>query len=294
MLAVDWGTSSFRAYRVDGDGTVRERREAPMGILQIAGGDFAAAFEAQVGDWLRAGEAPVVMCGMIGSRQGWVEAPYVECPAGAAELAGRLCPVPLRGVEAWIVPGLVDRTRGVPDVMRGEETQLMGALSQLGPGRHVVCLPGTHSKWVDVIDGRIAGFRTHMTGEVFAVLKGHSILGRLMAEEADDEGAFDQGLTRARDAGGLLHHLFGSRTRGLLDELPATSLASYLSGILIGHELAVETAAPAVVHIIGAPRLAALYERALSRFGKTARVLDPDIAVTGIVAIARNLPRKTV
>lgn len=293
MLAVDWGTSSFRAYRM-ADGEVRDKREAPMGILQVAGGDFAGVFEAQVGDWLEAGEAPVIMSGMIGSRQGWVEAPYVECPAGTGELAMGLCPVRWRDRQAWIVPGLVDRSGGVPDVMRGEETQLVGVLGQLGPGTHVVCLPGTHSKWARVADGRITGFRTHMTGEAFAVLKAHSILGRLMNEGAEDDGAFDQGVARARDAGGLLHHLFGVRTRGLLGELPSAALSSYLSGMLIGHELAAEAEGTPTVYLIGAPRLTALYVRALERLGKTPRVLDADAAVTGLAALARNLPRKTV
>jgi 2-dehydro-3-deoxygalactonokinase len=293
MLAIDWGTSSFRAYRVS-EGVVREKREAPLGILQVAGGDFAGALEGQVGDWLAAGEYPVVMSGMIGSRQGWVEAPYVECPAGADDLAARLCPVRWAGREAWIVPGLVDRHGGVPDVMRGEETQLVGALGGLGSGSHLVCLPGTHSKWARIVDGRIAGFRTHMTGEVFGVLKAHSILGRLMAEDGEDEGAFDQGFARARDTGGLLHHLFGARTRGLLGELPAAALSSYLSGMLIGHELVPEADGAAVVHLIGAPRLTSLYARALGRLGKTTHVLDADAAVAGLVALARNLPRKTV
>jgi 2-dehydro-3-deoxygalactonokinase len=293
MLAIDWGTSSFRAYRVV-EGVVREKRAAPLGILQVAGGDFAGALEGQVGDWLAAGERPVAMSGMIGSRQGWVEAPYVECPAGADDLAARLCPVRWAEREAWIVPGLVDHSGGVPDVMRGEETQLIGALGELGPGSHLVCLPGTHSKWARIADGRIAGFRTHMTGEVFGVLKAHSILGRLMAEGGEDEGAFDEGLARARETGGLLHHLFGARTRGLLGGLPAAALSSYLSGLLIGHELAAEADGAQAVHLIGAPRLTGLYARALGRLGKIAHVLDPDAAVAGLVALTRDLPRKTV
>ncbi len=241
MIAVDWGTSSFRAYRLGSDGEVQEKREAPLGILQLKGAHFAGALESQVGDWEAAGEATILMSGMIGSRQGWAEAPYVECPAGAADLAKRLHPVEWRGKTLWIVPGLVDRTRGVPDVMRGEETQLIGVLPALGSGRHTICLPGTHSKWVRIEAGRIAGFRTHMTGEVFAVLRQHSILGRLMSDGPDDDGAFEAGLARATEAGGLLHHLFGTRTRGLFDELAATSLSSYLSGIVIGHELMAES-----------------------------------------------------
>lgn len=288
MIAVDWGTSSLRAHRLGPDGKVLEKREAPLGILQIQGGDFAAALESQAGDWEAAGETTILMSGMIGSRQGWSEASYVECPAGAADLARRLHPVAWRGETLRIVPGLVDRSGGVPDVMRGEETQLVGALPALGPGRHTICLPGTHSKWVRVEDGRIAGFRTHMTGEVFAVLKQHSILGRLMSEGPDDDAAFGAGVDRAREAGGLLHHLFGARTRGLFDELPAASLSSYLSGLLIGHELAAEDARAATVHVLGAPHLARRYLQALERLGRSAAALDPDAAAAGLFRIASS------
>lgn len=293
MIAVDWGTSSFRAYRLGPDGKMQEKREAPLGILQLKGAHFAGALDSQVGDWEAAGETTILMSGMIGSRQGWSEAPYVECPAGAAELAGRLHPVEWRGKKLWIVPGLVDRSGGVPDVMRGEETQLLGVLPMLGAGPHTICLPGTHSKWVRIEDGRIAGFRTHMTGEVFAVLKQHSILGRLMTEGADDEAAFNAGVTRAGEPGGLLHHLFGTRTRGLFDELPSASLASYLSGLLIGHELAAEGGS-GTVQVLGSPHLARRYGQALQHLGRSAVVLDPDAAVAGLFQIASTLARKNV
>jgi 2-dehydro-3-deoxygalactonokinase len=294
MIVIDWGTSSFRAYWLAEDGAVRERREAPLGILQLKGPHFAGAFESQVGHWAAQDDGPILMSGMIGSRQGWAEAPYAECPAGPDDVAGRLLPVEWQGRRLWIVPGLVDRTRGVPDVMRGEETQLFGVLDTLGPGGHTVCLPGTHSKWVRVENGRVTGFRTHMTGEVFAVLKQHSILGRLMNASADDEAAFDGGLARSAEPGGLLHHLFGVRTLGLFEELPPASLASYLSGILIGHELAAETGSAGMVHILGAPQLGALYVRALRHSRKTPHILDADAAVAGLYRLARNLPRKNV
>lgn len=294
MIAIDWGTSSFRAYRLDAAGRIVDRREAPLGILQLKGAHFAGALESQVGGWEADGESTLVMSGMIGSRQGWAEAPYVECPAGAADLAKRLHAVEWRGKTLWIVPGLVDRTRGVPDVMRGEETQLIGVLPALGSGKHIVCLPGTHSKWVRIEGGGIAGFRTHMTGEVFAVLKQHSILGRLMADGPDDDTAFESGIARSLDEGGVLHHLFGTRTRGLFDELPAASLASYLSGLLIGHELAAESTDSSTVHILGAPHLARRYAHALKAVGRKAETLDSDAAVTGLFQIAALLPRKNV
>jgi len=294
MIAVDWGTSNFRAYRLDVHGKVLERREAPLGILQLKGPHFAGALDSRIGDWEAAGETTVLMSGMIGSRQGWAEAPYVECPAGAVELAKRLHSVEWRGKSLWIVPGLVDRTRGVPDVMRGEETQLVGVLSALGDGKHTVCLPGTHSKWVRIENGRIAGFRTHMTGEVFAVLKQYGILGRLMTDGPDDDAAFDAGVARSGEAGGLLHHLFGARTLGLFDELQPASLSSYLSGLLIGHELAAESMQSATVHVLGAPHLAGRYAHALERLGRRVALLDPDAAVTGLFHLASLLSRKNV
>ena len=299
VIAVDWGTSSFRAYRLDDAGQVRQRLAAPMGILRVEDRDFAAALETQIGGWARdRPHAPIVMSGMIGSRQGWVETPYLPCPAGLDEIAAAMVRTPWRdGREVWIAPGLACRGEGgVPDVMRGEEVQILGALDALGPGRHRLCLPGTHSKWARVEDGRILAFRTHMTGEVYEVLRGHSILGRLMAKaegegEADGERWFDEGLSRAEAAGGLLHHLFGVRARGLMAEVPAEGLGAYLSGLLIGHEVAAACANLAgKVHILGARRLSARYGAALARRGLAVVELDPEAVATGLSHLAARLP----
>jgi 2-dehydro-3-deoxygalactonokinase len=222
------------------------------------------------------------MSGMVGSRQGWKEAPYVQCPAGFDEIAAELVEV-RQGV--WIVPGLACRdSAGVPDVMRGEEVQVLGA-GQDG----LICLPGTHSKWVEVKKGRIERFSTFMTGEVYAVLKQHSILGRMMAEERPDAGAFAEGVGRSGEAGGLLHHLFGVRTRGLMAELGAAASASYLSGILIGHELRSQDAKQ--FHLLGAPALASLYQQAAAALGIETRTLDPDAAVRSLYRLGAMLPR---
>jgi 2-dehydro-3-deoxygalactonokinase len=293
MIAVDWGTSSFRAYRVAANGAVVERRSAPLGIMQVERGRFAQALESQIEDWLAPGEGPVLMCGMIGSRQGWKEAPYVACPAAPEDIAQRLVEVTWGARHrAWLAPGLSSRDDdGVPDVMRGEETQILGVLDEL-PHAAWICLPGTHSKWVEIRGGKIARFRTHMTGEMFAVMKAHSILGRMMQETALDARWFDAGVQRARAAGGLLHHLFGVRARGLFGELPDTGASSYLSGILIGHELlSVPVSAEAGVYLLGAPELERLYRRALEQFGRPSVTLDPDAAVRGLIRLARNLPR---
>jgi 2-dehydro-3-deoxygalactonokinase len=296
MIAVDWGTSSFRAYRLDGMGRVLDLRAAPAGILTIAAGGFPAALETQLGDWLD--DAPIVMSGMIGSRQGWREVPYVECPADVAAIARGLAPVEWgAGQRAWIVPGLSCRdVAGVPDVMRGEETQILGALEALPAGEAVICLPGTHSKWARVREGRILSFATAMTGEAFAVLRRHSILGRLMPEGSDgatDAGWFHAGLRRAGEPGGLLHHLFGVRSRGLFGEVPEAGLASYLSGMLIGREIA-DMAPPAgcPVHLIGAKDLVALYALALPESGREPIALDADCVARGLFRLAAHLSRE--
>ena len=272
MIAVDWGTSSLRCYRLDARGKIIEARASADGILSVPAGRFPDVLQRQIAGW---SETPIVMSGMVGSRQGWKEAPYVQCPAGFDEIAGKLVEV---RQGAWIVPGLTCRdSAGVPDVMRGEETQILGCGAE-----GTLCLPGTHSKWVEVKNGRIERFSTFMTGEAYAVLRQHSILGRMMEEGKPDEGAFAQGVERAGDEGGLLHHLFGVRTRGLTGELGAAASASYLSGILIGHELRAQGAPE--FGVLGTAELAARYQRAASLLGMKARVLDPD---AGVRALAR-------
>jgi 2-dehydro-3-deoxygalactonokinase len=288
MIAIDWGTSSLRCYRLDAAGRIIDSRSSAKGILAIEDRRFSQALESEAGDWIARGEAPILMSGMIGSRQGWAEAAYAECPAGFAEIGDALKEVRWGMHRAWIAPGLACRDDcGVRDVMRGEEVQVLGVIDALGMGEHWICLPGTHSKWVQIRDGRIERFRTYMTGEVFAVLKTHSILGRMMAgAEADDE-AFMEGVARAGESGGLLHHLFGVRARGLFGEIADRSSASYLSGILIGHELHSVGRNATRFHLLCAPQLAALYTQASHAIGAEAVVLDPDAAVRGLFKLSK-------
>jgi len=288
LIPVDWGTSTFRAYRLAPDGKILETRSAPKGILAVEAGRFPQVLEEQVGDWLAAGEAPVVMSGMVGSRQGWAEVPYVQCPAGFDELARNLTRVEWGKRQAWIVPGLsfVDEA-GVPDVMRGEEVQILGSLPALPRSACWICLPGTHSKWAQVEEDRIAGFRTHMTGELFSVLKSHSILGRMMQDGAFDDTAFAEGVQRSGEADGLLHHLFGVRTRGLFGELSGSQAPSYLSGLLIGHELR-QADVSGKIFLLGAPELAAHYSQAARLLGIEIEPLDPQAAARALWLLARN------
>lgn len=289
MIAIDWGTTSFRAYRLDGDGAVIEKRVAPLGIMQVEQGRFAPTLQAQIGDWLASGEIRVLMSGMIGSRQGWREAPYVTTPAGADALAEGMVSVPMEhGGLAWIAPGVCTRDAGgVPDVMRGEETQILGVLDRLPASGAWVCLPGTHSKWVHVQERRIVGFRTFMTGEVFAVLKTHSILGRMMDDAPPDMAAFDAGLVTGAERD-LLHQLFGVRARGLLAELPAERSASYLSGLLIGSELASLPDEMRRAWLLGSSELSRLYRYALERKGIVVEGLDQDAVVGGLRTLDRT------
>lgn len=297
MIGIDWGTSSFRAYRLDAAGEVRDRIETGQGILEVPPGGFPATLRAAIGPWLAAGERLVLLCGMVGSRQGWVEAPYRPCPAGPAEIAGALTPIPFEGARCLLVPGLSTRdAAGVPDVMRGEETKLLGLLAELGDAPALACLPGTHSKWARIDGGQVQGFTTHMTGEVRATLLEHSILGRLAAPAAAEaEPDFLRGVRRAREAGGLLHHLFGTRALGLMGELGPEGTEAYLSGLLIGHEVGAAVAGaggdapPGPVHLAGAPALCRRYALAFGEFGLAHRAHDPDLAARGLARIGQGL-----
>lgn len=292
MLAVDWGTTSFRAYRLDPAGGIVDARSAPAGILSVGGGDFAAVLEQHAGDWIAAGETQIVMSGMIGSRQGWLEVPYAPCPAGLEEIAAGMRKVAWKRGEAWIAPGVTCRDdAGIPDVIRGEETQILGVLDQFGAGLHTICLPGTHSKWVEVENGRITRFSTHMTGEAFAVFKGHSILGRMMKDGITDRNAFADGVRRSADGGGILHHLFGVRSRGLFGELPDSASASYLSGLLIGHEIRAAGTGGRTVHLLCTAQLADVYRQALDVRGLESSTLDSNAVTRGLFRLASRLAK---
>lgn len=290
MIGVDWGTTSFRAFRVGRDGTIRDRRASARGIMNVPDGRFGDTLRDEIGPWLALGEDQVLLSGMIGSRQGWKEAPYIPLPAGPGELARGLADIGFDWARVKLVPGLsgVDAS-GVAEVMRGEETQVMGVPALLRDGG-IACLPGTHSKWVRVDGGRITGFTTHMTGEAFAALRGHTILGRMMRDGPADGAPFDAGLSRSAEPGGLLHHVFGVRALSLANRLPETDAPAYLSGILIGHEVraALAGAPDKVVQIIGAPDLTALYARAIAAAGGYSERHDGEAAAKGLALIAEH------
>jgi 2-dehydro-3-deoxygalactonokinase len=290
LIAIDWGTTAARAYLMNARGDVDDERASPLGIARVEGGRYAEALAALLGDWIDDG-APRLACGMIGSRQGWVEAPYVECPASLDALATSLARVSAGALT--IVPGLVTRDRhGIPDVMRGEETQLLGAVAI--DEAVLAVLPGTHSKWARVERGIVVDFATWMTGELYATLLDHSILGR-MAERggAPSQEAFARGVRRGLDEGALAHDVFGARTLALTGGLAPRDVAEWLSGLLIGREIReariwahAAGTADARVRIIGSDVLAERYASALAQAGLTADRGASDAAARGLWRIA--------
>lgn len=297
LIGLDWGTTQLRAYRFVADGHVAESRQLPAGILRVTGG-FDRAFDDACGDWWTASPAtPIVACGMIGSAHGWREAPYLDVPTDLDALGRALTEVSTRsGALLRIVPGLIARGGILPEVMRGEETQVAGALDHDAapqPGADTwIGLPGTHTKWVRVCDRQLVQFRTFMTGEIFAALCEHTLLGRTMRPAAaPDHRAFDRGVEVARSPAGragVLSTMFSTRTLGLVGALPPEAQPDYLSGLLIGHELAgldflAERRGP--IALVGSDDLCERYRRALAACGHAAAVA-PNATERGLWRVA--------
>ncbi|MDP1964041.1 MAG: 2-dehydro-3-deoxygalactonokinase [Reyranella sp.] len=285
LIAVDWGTSSLRGARLDETGRVLGEKSTPLGILNVPNGDFAGVFASLFSDWMTPAGTVCLISGMAGSRQGWVEAPYVACPAGPDELRRHLHWIEPGRIA--IVPGLSDEQDEVPDVMRGEEVQIFGAMRLAGLAEGLFVLPGTHSKWATVRGGRVTGFRTCMTGEFYGLLSQHSILARtLEADAALDEAVFLRGVTRAGNGQGLLHNAFGVRALALFGRLSPAQSASYLSGLLVGEELRLqELPAGREVIAIGTPALTARYALALGQMGARVRTFGAEATWAGLRAL---------
>lgn len=286
LLALDWGTSSLRGAVLADDGRVLLERSFARGILTVEKNGFAAVFKSCFGDW----KQPNTLCliaGMAGSQQGWIEAPYCLCPAGLADVAAQLAWIEPGRIA--IVPGLSVHNDGVHDVMRGEETQVFGALQLLGLQDARMVLPGTHSKWVTVSNSRISNFSTWMTGEFYALLSQHSILARTLPslETPHNDKAFEQGVTYALRSDGLLHTAFSTRTLSLFKRMTADELPSYLSGVVIGEELKGQhlTSGEALV-LIGAPALCSRYDQALALLGVKPVIIGNQATWAGLKAIA--------
>jgi 2-dehydro-3-deoxygalactonokinase len=291
VIAIDWGTSSLRGAQLGASGQVLESCEFPRGILTVPPGQFEAVFHELFGDWMQEPGALCLISGMAGSRQGWQEAPYCPCPAGFAELGQHL--LWLQPGRIALVPGLSCTsadTLNTPDVMRGEEVQIFGALQLAVRDSATLVLPGTHSKWVQVQGGRVTQFQTFMTGEVFALMSQQSILGKTLdLNGAFDEAIFLQGVDQSQQAGSVLHHLFAVRTLGLFERLSAAQLPSYLSGLLIGEELRTQSLSPSQdgpVILIGSDALTLRYTLGLQHLGIACQSHGAEATWAGLFALA--------
>jgi 2-dehydro-3-deoxygalactonokinase len=287
FLAADWGTSNLRAWRLGADGQVKAVRRLPWGVAGLQPGEAARKLDEELRPALDAEGLPAVLCGMIGSAMGIAEAPYADCPAGAADVARRLLQA---GPRTFIVPGLrCARPDGFPDVIRGEETKVLGWLG-LDPrrrrGDHVLCLPGTHCKWVRIRNGRIHDFMTCMSGELFALLGEKSVL-RPGAPPSDPD-AFREGLEYGSASAPLASRLFTVRARMVgpepAERLEGGKAASFLSGLLIGDETArlpqlLGLGPGSTVGLMGERGLCDLYAPALSLNGLTVEEADAEQAV---------------
>ncbi|MEP9387027.1 2-dehydro-3-deoxygalactonokinase [Mesorhizobium sp. KR9-304] len=307
VAAVDWGTSSFRLWLLDAAGMVLAERRSGEGMLTASAEGFGPILEKHLAAAGASEILPAIICGMAGARQGWIEAPYVTLPAGLDGILAGAVPVPGQGLgqgggqprEIRILPGLAQRSAETPDVMRGEETQLAGLLPLFASGRHVICMPGTHSKWVEAEDGVISGFRTWLTGELFSVLSTQSILRHSLGENAapplPDTPAFVAACAEALGQGGDIGpSLFRIRAATLLNDLAPEDASATLSGLLIGAEIAsarrmFNPPANKVILVASGP-LGSLYAAALKLAGCTVLAADADEAVrAGLFEAAKRL-----
>jgi 2-dehydro-3-deoxygalactonokinase len=273
LIAIDWGTSNLRASLLGAGGAVLESRAAAGGVMAVTGGRFAEALQALCGDWIEEHACPAIASGMVGSRQGWREAPYVECSASLAQVAAQLLRIELTPHTALhIVPGLrCTGANGQDDVMRGEETQLWGAAL---PAGHCCVLPGTHSKWAWMGQGgEVARFQTFMTGELYALLTQHGILGRGMLFDHERPQAFASGVQLGlAEHASATHVIFAARTAGLMHRIEPEGLPDFLSGILLGVEIgsALQRQPLRQVTLLGDDALCRRYETALALAGASA------------------------
>ncbi|WP_293800946.1 2-dehydro-3-deoxygalactonokinase [uncultured Bosea sp.] len=292
LIALDWGTTRARAFLISETGAVLERRVADRGIQSVPPGGYPEAFAELAGDFRHATpDAAIVLAGMVGSRNGWIEARYVPCPASPAEIAAAAIKVDLdAGTRATILPGL-SCDDGAFDVMRGEETLIVG----LGVSDGIACLPGTHSKWAEIRQGRITRFASFMTGEIYGLLRNDSILARLA--EAPSEADAVEGAARGRAAtarpGGLLNTAFAARTEVLAGRMAGGAVGPYLSALLVGQEIAGAEALfgrGQEIHLVADGALAESYGTGLRARNHPVRIISPEAAfVAGVRRLAGEL-----
>jgi 2-dehydro-3-deoxygalactonokinase len=293
FIAINWGSSNFRAYRIDETGRARDTLTEAAGIAALDRAGMEAQIERVNQRW--PGVDALYACGMIGSNIGWVDAGYVDCPVGLEELAGRLHATEIGGRKMLIVPGLACHRAAdnAPDILRGEETELFGLMSAGRiPLNGMVALPGTHGKWVQIVDGRVADFMTAMSGEIFDRLTANGLLASIVGAPAQPGPAFDAGVRASASRKlGLGTLLFGARARVIRQELARDDAASYLRGLLIGAEIADASAIYPIgeggtITLIGTSQVCAMYARGLMLLGLASQTVDAaDATLRGFAAL---------
>lgn len=293
LIAVDWGTSNFRAFLVDRQsGECLDSRRSDAGLRSLSSAEFPHYCASQVGDWREEGRVPIYLAGMVGAKRGWAEAPQLELPVDSGDLAEHMVPAP--GLDnAWIVPGVKMLQPEHVDVMRGEEIQAFGALMLADETSALCCLPGTHSKWAQIEEGRMVAFTTAMTGELYHVMRHHTLPGEPSRSAAEfDAAAFHQGLKAAEHPAGVLHALFEARSRYLYAGLAAEQVGSFLSGVLIGSEVAHQRSLHrnvSQVLLVGSPALNGLYRLALESSAFRVHEITSDAAtLAGLCRLAER------
>jgi len=283
IIAVDWGTSSFRLWLMSNDGTVLAEHRSHEGMSEVAERGFETVLESHLRTLQIPDNLPVVVCGMAGSRQGWVETGYIDTPADVTTIGRHAVVVPGVARRVIIIPGLAARSLNEPDVMRGEETQLLGAHLEL-PGGERYCMPGTHSKWVSMNGAMVTGFETFMTGELFATISARTILVHSTGGDGQVDAQDPAFLTGVRDGwtrpDKTTHHLFSIRAGQLLHDRGQDENRARLSGLLIGAEFAgAGIRGDEQIGLVASGALQRLYHAALSECGVAVRDIDADVAV---------------
>lgn len=286
-IAIDWGTSSRRIYLIDADGNIRAEERSSAGAASVKSSDYPAII---AGIRHSMGFLPVIAAGMVGSRIGWMETPYVQTPAGIETIADNA--IYLRSEDVILLPGVAHSAAGRVDVMRGEEIQALGAwISGAVSANALLCQPGTHNKWIRLRDGKIERFTTVMTGELFALLRGKGTLAPFLQEPVQDDEHFQAGVAAAGSGRAIGAALFHARAATLLGDLPAGGAASYVSGLLIGSDIMEGRSGQERLNIIASDELSRLYLSAARHMKLSARPIQTALAFTsGVHMIWKQLP----
>ena len=302
FVAIDWGSSNFRAYRVTSTGRVLERLATGEGVANLTREGMAKAVAVVAARWPSETDA-LFCCGMIGSSVGWAEVPYLKCPISPEQIALQMTPMEIQGQTILVSPGLTCRSEdGSPDVIRGEEVLCLGSLrgnDLFSQGRGLLCLPGTHTKWVAIEDGSIHAFSTSLVGELYGALSTSNVFRNHLQGTASVSEAFLRGVDYGASGGGLTRLLFTVRSRSVLGELPHDDAPSYASGVLIGNDIRDATHVyrrvfeTAPLCLVGEPELCELYQAALRHLGKSTTVTPAESACIRGFSFIRDVTRDT-